>query len=113
MAAEFASAATIADLQQLLANGTISRHERVACVLTGHGLKDPDATVYYHTGIKTKDAKYPPAEPTWGKLSNKPIQVADDLKAIVAALGIDHDTIDHTALGYVETPTTALPFVEY
>jgi threonine synthase len=109
---EPASAATIAGLQQLLANGTIGHHERVACVLTGHGLKDPDATVYYHTGIKTKDAKQPPAEPTWGKRSNQPIAVADDLKAIVAALGIDHDTIDQAA-GYVETPTGNLPFVEY
>ena len=56
---EPASAATIAGLQQLLANDTICRNERVACVLTGHGLKDPDATVHYHTGIKTKDAKQP------------------------------------------------------
>jgi len=113
MGCEPASAATIAGLQQLLANGTISRHERVACVLTGHGLKDPDATVYYHTGIKTKDAKQPPAEPTWGRRSNKPIPVADDLKAIVEALGIAHETLDQAAAGYVETATGNFPFVEY
>ncbi|NNM84500.1 MAG: threonine synthase [Phycisphaerales bacterium] len=112
-ACEPASAATIAGLRQLLANGTISRHERVACVLTGHGLKDPDATVYYHTGVRTKEAKYPPAEPTWGHLANKPIRVADDLQAIIRSLGLDEKSIDQdVAGGYVET-SRELPFIEY
>ncbi|HEY4330489.1 MAG TPA: threonine synthase, partial [Phycisphaerae bacterium] len=111
---EPASAATIAGLQQLLKNGTIGRNERVACILTGHGLKDPDATVHYHTGIKTKEAKQPPAEPTWGKRSNKPIQVADDVPSILKALGMAQDTLEKSAAtGYVETPTANLPFVEY
>ena len=110
---EPASAATIAGLQQLLKNHTISRNERVACVLTGHGLKDPDATVYYHTGIKTKDAKQPAAEPTWGSRSNKPIQVADDMPSILKALGMAQDTLKQAAAGYVETPSANLPFVEY
>jgi threonine synthase len=111
---EPASAATIAGLKQLLANKTIGRHERVACILTGHGLKDPDATVYYHTGIKTKDAKQPAAEPTWGSRANKPIQVADDVQSIIKALGMAADTLERTQrVGYVETPTANLPFVEY
>src|SRR5271170_4391674 len=111
---EPASAATIAGLQQLLANGTIGRNERVACVLTGHGLKDPDATVYYHTGIKTKDAKQPPAEPTWGSRANKPIQVADDMPSILAALGISKDTLDkNVPTGYKETPSANFPTIEY
>ena len=112
-ACEPASAATIAGLRQLLADGTISRHERVACVLTGHGLKDPDATVYYHTGVRTKEAKYPPAEPTWGRLANKPVRVADDLQAIIRGLGLDEKSIDQdVAAGYVET-SRDLPFIEY
>lgn len=111
---EPASAATVAGLQQLLDRGVIGRHERVACILTGHGLKDPDATVYYHTGVKTKDAKQPPAEPTWGKLSNKPIPVEDDVKAIIAALGMGEDTLKKSSpTGYVATPSANLPFVEY
>ena len=111
---EPASAATIAGLKQLLAAGTISRSERVACILTGHGLKDPDATVYYHTGIKTKEAKQPPAEPTWGHRSNKPIPVEDSLPAIIAAIGGNQaDVHKPTAMGYVETPSAHLPFVEY
>ena len=38
---EPASAATIAGLKHLLANGTVGKDERIACVLTGHLLKDP------------------------------------------------------------------------
>ncbi|MCL2641702.1 MAG: threonine synthase [Phycisphaerales bacterium] len=108
---EPASAATIAGLQQLLQNKTISPHERVACVLTGHGLKDPDATVHYHTGINTKDAKNPEPTPTWGHLANHPIQVADDLPSIIAALGMSQDSTKN--IGYVESNTTNLPFIEY
>jgi threonine synthase len=111
---EPASAATIAGLQQLLKSGTIGRNERVACVLTGHGLKDPDATVHYHTGIKTKDAKQPAAEPTWGSRANKPIQVADDMQSILAALGMSKDTLkDAVPTGYKETATANFPTVEY
>jgi threonine synthase len=111
---EPASAATIAGLQQLLDNGTIGRHERVACILTGHGLKDPDATVHYHTGINMKEAKRDAAEETWGKWANKPIAVADDLQAIIAALGMSSDSLEKSAGGgYVETPSANFPMVEY
>jgi threonine synthase len=110
---EPASAATIAGLQQLLERQIISRHERVACVLTGHGLKDPDATVYYHTGINTKQSQHPAAQPTWGHMSNQPIKVADDLEAIVQALGLERDTLDKSqSTGYIETKLD-LPVVEY
>jgi len=67
---EPASAATIAGLQHLLAEGVIGKEERVACVLTGHPLKDPNVTVNYH-----KDNLSP--------FSNPPVEVANDLKAIV------------------------------
>lgn len=40
---EPASATTLAGLEQLRANGTIGRNDRVVCVLTGHVLKDTDA----------------------------------------------------------------------
>ena len=63
---------------------------------------------------KTKDAKQPPAEPTWGERANKPIQVADDVQSILKALGMAQDSIDESVpTGYVETPTASLPFVEY
>jgi len=40
--AEMASAASIAGLMQLHAAGEIERGQTVVCVLTGHGLKDPE-----------------------------------------------------------------------
>ena len=40
--AELASSASIAGLLQLSANGRLQRGSTVVCVLTGHGLKEPD-----------------------------------------------------------------------
>jgi threonine synthase len=92
---EPASAASVAGLHQLLDEQVISPNETVVCILTGHELKDPDATVKYHTGIDMKAAKVPAAEPVHGKYANKPIRVPDDLAAIVKALGVD---IEKTSL---------------
>lgn len=68
---EPASAATIAGLKYLLADGTVGKDQRVACVLTGHVLKDPNATVDYHSKMARK-------------FSNPPVQVANDLDKIIA-----------------------------
>ena len=46
---EPASAAAVAGARLLVAEGVIAPDDRVVCVLTGHQLKDPDATVAYHT----------------------------------------------------------------
>jgi threonine synthase len=46
---EPASAASVAGTKQLVAQGVIAPTDRVVCVLTGHQLKDPTATVAYHT----------------------------------------------------------------
>lgn len=46
---EPASAASVAGAKLLRSEGIIGPDERVACVLTGHQLKDPTATVAYHT----------------------------------------------------------------
>ncbi len=48
---EPASAASVAGLRKLLDEGVIGKDESVVCILTGHELKDPNATVQYHTGI--------------------------------------------------------------
>ncbi len=48
--AEPASCATVAGLRKLVAAGVIRRDERVCGILTGHLLKDPDATISYHRG---------------------------------------------------------------
>ncbi len=47
---EPASAAALAGVKRLRAEGTIGARESVVCILTGHVLKDPDAVVKYHEG---------------------------------------------------------------
>lgn len=46
---EPASAAGVAGAKMLVQEGIIGPNETVVCILTGHQLKDPDATVGYHT----------------------------------------------------------------
>ncbi|MFA5423404.1 MAG: threonine synthase [Phycisphaerae bacterium] len=67
---EPASAATIAGLTHLIEDQIIDKDARVACVLTGHPLKDPNLTVNYH---KEKE----------GLFSNPPIEVPNDLQKII------------------------------
>ena len=87
---EPASAAGVAGLRKLLDEKVISPDESVVCILTGHELKDPNATVQYHTGIDMKAVQdvAPRTEPK-GKYVNRPIQVEDSLDAIVRAMGGD------------------------
>ena len=70
---EPASAATLAGLKHLLADGTIDKDARVGCVLTGHPLKDSDATVNYHSKMARE-------------FSNPPVQVENDLQEIIALM---------------------------
>src|SRR5688572_16337428 len=87
---EPASAATVAGLHKLLDEQVISPSDSVVCILTGHELKDANATVKYHTGIDMKAAQdLAPREEPHGKLSNRPVAVADDLPSIIKALGGD------------------------
>ncbi len=67
---EPASAATIAGLRHLRAEGVIGADERAACVLTGHPLKDPNVTVKYH---KEKQ----------GEFSNPPVEAPNDIDEII------------------------------
>jgi threonine synthase len=94
---EPASAASVAGARVLIKEGVIKPHETVACILTGHVLKDPDCTVEYHTGASSKAAKSVrvPGQPRadvhipLGCLANRPIPVVDDLHAILRAMGVD------------------------
>lgn len=83
---EPASGASVAGLHMLLEEQFISPDDDVVCILTGHELKDPDATVRYHTGIDMKKAAPPEPQPVSGKYANKPIKVADDIEAICRLL---------------------------
>ena len=61
----------------LAAEGVIGADERVVCILTGHALKDPSATVNYHMGDDAnREAKF----------ANRPVPVANDPAAIVRAI---------------------------
>ncbi|MGE5612188.1 MAG: threonine synthase, partial [Bacillota bacterium] len=97
---EPASAASVAGLHKLLDEKVISPDERVVCILTGHELKDPNATVKYHTGIDMKSVQdMAPRSTPHGKLVNQPIQVEDDLNAIVKVLGLEPGKHDPKGAG--------------
>ncbi|MDC3379110.1 threonine synthase [Planctomycetota bacterium] len=57
---EPASAASVAGLKRLVADGTIAKDARVVSILTGHLLKDPETTAKYHqsqlSGISSASA---------------------------------------------------------
>jgi threonine synthase len=84
---EPASAASVAGLRKLLDERVIGPSESVVCILTGHELKDSNATVKYHTGIDLKAIQdlAPRSEPH-GQLSNQPVPVEDDLDSILRAM---------------------------
>ncbi|HTN77631.1 MAG TPA: threonine synthase, partial [Pirellulaceae bacterium] len=84
---EPASAASVAGAKLLREEGVISADERVVCILTGHQLKDPTATVAYHTtdqeqfnkvlgsrGVKT------------ASFANRAVAVPNDLDEIIKAI---------------------------
>ncbi|MCA9037338.1 MAG: threonine synthase [Planctomycetaceae bacterium] len=86
---EPASGATIAGLKLLREEGLISASDRVACVLTGHQLKDPDLTVAYHSGNSELHAKkLIPAGVTSMPFANSPVVVDNNEHAILSALGM-------------------------
>jgi threonine synthase len=87
---EPASGATIAGLKALREEGLIAGSDRVACVLTGHQLKDPDLTVAYHSdNPELHRSKLQPAGVTSTPFANPPVVVDNDKAAIVAAMGLD------------------------
>jgi threonine synthase len=84
---EPASAASVAGTKKLVAEGIIEPSDCVVCILTGHQLKDPNATVAYHgtdqaffedvlgkRGVKTAE------------FANRPVSVANDLDQIIRVL---------------------------
>src|SRR5437764_4116018 len=84
---EPASAATVAGLRKLVQDGVISPDERVVCELTGHVLKDPDATVAYHSSDpKTFDEKLGKRGVKRVSFANRAVQVPNDLNEIIKAI---------------------------
>ncbi len=114
---EPASAASVAGAHLLVEEGVIGKDERVVCILTGHMLKDPDATVSYHTGIDVKAIQdTAPRSTPHGKRSNQPIPVPDDLAAIIAAIDSTANAAEAIPASpgeHVADPLTDLPVSEY
>jgi threonine synthase len=84
---EPASAASVAGAKLLVEEGIIGHDERVVCILTGHQLKDPTATIAYHT---TDQEQF---NQILGKrgvkraaFANRAVEVANDLEEIVRAI---------------------------
>ena len=111
---EPASAASVAGAHLLIEQGVIGRDQRVVCILTGHGLKDPDATVKYHTGIDIKSVQESaPRHDPHGDLSNRPTAVPDDLDAIIAALAPESQGQLNTRPPAGKDPFKHVPVSEY
>jgi len=84
---EPASAASVAGARKLRAAGVIGAGDRVACVLTGHALKDPNITVAYHSLAEAAlGEKYGAYGVRAAKHANRPIVVPDDLEKIIEAI---------------------------
>jgi len=85
---EPASAASVAGLKLLVAEGVVSPDDRVACVLTGHVLKDPNVSVDYHSmALDAFRAKYAEKfDVTKISFPNHPVKVPNDLGEILRTL---------------------------
>ncbi|MCE5269070.1 MAG: threonine synthase [Planctomycetaceae bacterium] len=88
---EPASAASVAGAKRLLDEGVIGPDDRVVCILTGHQLKDPTATVAYHSGDQ---AKFNEVLGSRGihtaPFANHAIPVPNDLDQIINAIKTHH-----------------------
>jgi threonine synthase len=84
---EPASAASVAGARLLRREGIIGSDERVVCILTGHQLKDPTATVAYHT---TDQDKFNDVLGSRGvqraAYANRAVAVPNDLDEIIKAI---------------------------
>jgi threonine synthase len=84
---EPASAASVAGAKLLRAQGVIRPNDRVVCILTGHLLKDPTATVAYHgTDQKQFDEVLGKRGVRRASFANRPVVVPNNLDEIVRAI---------------------------
>jgi threonine synthase len=84
---EPASAASVAGARLLRDQGIIGADERVVCILTGHQLKDPTATVAYHTTDQEQFNKVLGSRGVRrASFANRAVAVPNDLGEIVKAI---------------------------
>lgn len=84
---EPASGASVAGAKLLREQGVIAASDRVVCILTGHLLKDPDATVAYHTTDQDMFEKVLGRRGVRrASFANRAVAVPNDLNEIVRAI---------------------------
>jgi threonine synthase len=84
---EPASAASVAGARLLRDQGIIAPSDRVVCILTGHQLKDPTATVAYHTTDQDQFNKVLGSRGVRrASFANRAVAVPNDLSEIVRAI---------------------------
>jgi threonine synthase len=90
---EPASAASVAGARRLREEGVIAASDRVVCILTGHQLKDPTATVAYHS---TDQGLFDQVLGSRGVhragFANRPVVVANDLDDIIRTIALYSET---------------------
>jgi threonine synthase len=84
---EPASAASVAGARLLRQEGIIGSGDRVVCILTGHQLKDPTATVAYHTADQDKFNEVLGSRGvSRAAFANRAVAVPNELDAIIKAI---------------------------
>src|SRR3954463_8133739 len=87
---EPASAASVAGAKILQEEGVIEPGERVVCILTGHQLKDPTATVAYHTADQAEFNRVLGSRGvSRAEFANRAVQVENNLDEIVRAINLN------------------------
>ncbi len=86
---EPASAASVAGAKRLRAEGVIAPSDRVVCILTGHQLKDPTATVAYHSTDQDEFNRVLGSHDVHrAEFANRAVAVGNDLDEIVRAINL-------------------------
>ncbi|WP_169975682.1 threonine synthase [Tautonia rosea] len=89
---EPASAASVAGARRLREEGIIAPSDRVVCILTGHQLKDPNATVAYHSADREEfDRVLGSRGVKRAGFANRPVVVPNELDAIIRTIGLYSD----------------------
>lgn len=87
---EPASATSVAGAKLLREEGIIAPSERVVCILTGHQLKDPTATVAYHTHDQAEfNRVLGNRGVSRAAFANRAVQVENNLDDIVRAIELN------------------------
>ena len=87
---EPASAASVAGAKMLRDEGVIAPSERVVCILTGHQLKDPTATVAYHTADQAEFNRVLGSRGVnRAAFANRAVQVENNLDEIIRAIELN------------------------